>query len=99
MAIMTHFGTSRAAVDILCGVFLLGVFGLRGTAFAGVLGLAGEEVGVENGSFVLEDRVLFRSLAGRALSRYLYNFWYTFGGHGGRGSILERFRVCFSLQS
>lgn len=32
-----------------------------------------------------------------ALSRYWYNFLYTRGGHGGRASILGRFRRCLRL--
>ena len=95
---MTHCGASVTVVDIRCGVFLLGVVVPTGFAFAGVLILAGEYVGVEYGSLVLDGRVIRRSLAGSALSRYLYSFWYTLGGHGGRGRIFGRLMDCFSLE-
>lgn len=54
----------------LWGVFLLGVSGLICADLDGVLGLAGENVGVDSVPLGLAILLLRRSLGGRALSRY-----------------------------
>lgn len=68
---IVHVGASVAEVGSLWVVFLCRVSGLRGVAFAGVLGLAGEECGVKVEVWYLEGRAVRLVLAGRALSRYL----------------------------
>lgn len=68
---ISHAGASVAEADNLWGAFLCRVSGLRGAAFAGVLGLAGEDCGVKATVFCLEGRAVRLVPAGRALSRYL----------------------------
>lgn len=58
-------------LDGFCGVFFCRVSGLRCVAFAGVLGLAGEDCGVEVGMLCLEGRAVRLVPAGKAASRYL----------------------------
>lgn len=53
------------------GVFFCRVSGLRGVAFAGVLGLAGEDCGVKVEVLRLEGRAVRLVPAGKAVSRYL----------------------------
>ena len=65
-----HAGASVPEVDSLWGAFFCRVSGLRGVAFAGILGLAGEECGVVE-TLCLEGRAVRLIPAGRALSRYL----------------------------
>ena len=57
--------------DSLWGVFFCRVSGLSGVAFAGVLGLAGEDCGVTVEVLCLKGLAVRRVPAGRALSRYL----------------------------
>lgn len=66
---MIHAGTSFAEADTLWIVFCR-VSGPRGDAFAGVLGLAGEDCGVVLEVLCLEGRAVCLVPAGRALSRY-----------------------------
>ena len=96
MAGITQAGTSGALIAFLGGVFLFGVIGLACAALAGVLSLD-DEGGVAEGSSNLVARALFLVRVGNTPSRYLYRVWYTFGGHGGRGRIVGRARVCLSL--
>lgn len=93
---LTHFGISDRVCE-RCTVFLPGVVGLRGVLLIGVLGFAGELVGVDAELFALGGRSLRLVPVGNAASRNLYSFWYTRGGHGGRGWILGRANVCFNL--
>lgn len=72
MAGITHLGASDEPPAGLCGVFLFGVrLGLTCACLAGVLGLAGDDTGVESGPLALGCWTFLRALAGRALSRYL----------------------------
>ena len=66
-----HAGASVAKADCRWGFFFCRVSDLRGVAFGGILGLTGEDFGVEVEVFCLEGRALLRVPAGRALSRYL----------------------------
>ena len=68
---ITHAGASVAELSILWVMFFCLVSGLRGIAFAGVLGLAGEECGVKVEDLCLEGLATRLVPAGRALSRYL----------------------------
>ena len=68
---MIHAGASVWEVDGFNGCFFGHVSGLRGAVFAGVLGLVGEECGVEGEELCFESRVARLVPAGRALSRYL----------------------------
>lgn len=67
---MTHAGISFAEAGVLWDVFFCRVSGPRGVAFAGVLGLAGEDCGVVVDVLCLEGRAVRLVPAGRALSRY-----------------------------
>ena len=58
-------------VDSFWGVFFCRVSGLRGVAFAGVLGLAGEDCGVILEVLCLEGPIVRLVPVGKALSRYL----------------------------
>ena len=68
---MIHTGASAQEVDVFSGAFFCRVSGLRVADFAGVLGLAGEDCGVEAEESGLESRAVRLVPAGRALSRYL----------------------------
>ena len=68
---ITHAGASVAEVDGFWVVFFCRVSGLRGVAFAGVLGLAGEGCAVKVELLCLDDPAARLVPAGRALSRYL----------------------------
>ena len=68
---MSHTGASVLEVDRFWGVFFCRVSGLRDVFLAGVLGLAGEDCGVETEEVCLESRTFLLVPAGRALSRYL----------------------------
>lgn len=68
---MIHAGASVAEVDSFWDGFFCRVSGLRGVAFAGVPGLAGEDRGVEAEGLCLDGREARLVPAGRALSRYL----------------------------
>ena len=70
--------------------------GLSCFALLGVLGLRSEALGPV-WLLSVDVRLLLLMPVGRAPSKYLYNFWYTFGGHGGLGWILGRASVCLSL--
>lgn len=72
MAGITHLGASDELPADLCGVFLFGVrSGLTCACLAGVLGLAGDDTGVEFRPFALGAWTFLRALAGKALSKYL----------------------------
>lgn len=66
---ITHAGASVAVVECLWGVFFCRVSGLRSVAFAGVLGLAGEDCGVTVEVLCLEGWAVRLVPAGRALSK------------------------------
>lgn len=68
---INHTGTSVLEPDRFWGVFFCRVSGLRGAVLAGVLGLAGEDWGVEAEGWCLDSRAVRLVPAGRALSRYL----------------------------
>lgn len=67
---MSHAGASVREVDGFWGVFCR-ASGLRGAVLTGVLGLAGEDCGVEAEELCLASRAVRLAPAGRALSRYL----------------------------
>lgn len=68
---MVHAGASVMVADSLWGVFFCRVSGLSGVAFAGVLGLAGEDCGVTLVALCLKGLALRLVPVGRALSKYL----------------------------
>ena len=72
MAGITHLGASDEPPAGLCGIFLFGVrSGLTCACLAGVLGLAGDDTGVESKPLALGVWAFLRALAGKALSKYL----------------------------